>query len=196
MSLFTIYLLFIKYGLLSFGGGYVLITLFIHDLVEKYKLITAQEFGNLLAISQMTPGPIGVNAATYIGYKTHDIIGGIVATAGLLTPAIFLVILAAFYFKKWEKSPIVQGLLSGMRPAALGLIASAVLAFANICIFRTPVTVQTVQAWFGSGDAPAFGIRFLPLIVAALSAVTLHRFKVNIIYIIAAAAVLGAFFIR
>jgi chromate transporter len=188
-------LAYLKIGLFGFGGGYAMLSLIQREVVGA-GWITNTMFTDIVAISQMTPGPIGVNAATYIGYKTHDIIGGIVATAGLLTPAVFLVILAAFYFKKWEKSPVVQGLLSGMRPAALGLIASAVLAFANICIFRTPVTVQTVQAWFGSGDAPAFGIRFLPLIFAAASALTLHRFKVNIIYIIAAAALLGAFFIR
>ena len=197
MNLFTIYLLFVKYGCLSFGGGYVLITLFIHDLVEKYKLITSAEFGNLLAIAQMTPGPIGINAATYVGYKTYDVPGGIVATLGLLTPAIFLVILAAFYFKKWEKSPIVQGLLYGMRPATLGLIASAVLIFANIALFVTPVTVQNVIAWCHNSSANgAFGIRWIPLVIAIASALVLARFKVNIIYIIAAAAVLGAFFIR
>ena len=196
MTLPVLFLLFVKYGFLSFGGGYVLIPMLIADLVEQRHLMTGEEFARLLAVAQITPGPIGINAATYVGYKTHDIIGGIIATAGLLTPAIFLVILAAFYFKKWEKSPIVQGLLSGMRPAALGLIVSAVLVFANICIFRTPVTVQTVMAWFGNGDAPAFGVRILPLLIAAASALTLHRFKVNIIYIIAAAALLGAFFIR
>ena len=197
MSLFTIYLLFVKYGLLSFGGGYVLITLFIHDLVDKYKLLTSGEFANLLAIAQMTPGPIGINAATYVGYKTHDILGGIVATLGLLTPAIFLVILAAFYFTKWEKSPVVQGILSGMRPATLGVIASAVVIFANIAVFTTPLTLDSVLAWFSSNtDQVRFTIRWIPFFIAIASAVTLARFKVNIICIIAAAAVIGAFFIR
>ena len=134
MNLFYLYLLFVKYGLLSFGGGYVLVTLFIHDLVEKYQLLTASEFGNLLAIAQMTPGPIGINTATYVGFKTYGVLGGIIATLGLLTPAIFLVITAAFYFKKWENSRVVQGMLYGMRPAALGLIFSAILIFANIGI--------------------------------------------------------------
>lgn len=197
MSLFTIYLLFVKYGLLSFGGGYVLITLFIHDLGDKYKLLTSGEFANLLAIAQMTPGPIGINAATYVGYKTHDILGGIVATLGLLTPAIFLVILAAFYFTRWEKSPVVQGILSGMRPATLGVIASAVVIFANIAVFTTPLTLDSVLAWFSSNtDQVRFAIRWIPFFIAIASAVTLARFKVNIICIIAAAAVIGAFFIR
>ena len=197
MSLFSIYLLFVKYGCLSFGGGYVLITLFIHDLVDKYKLLTGSEFANLLAIAQMTPGPIGINTATYVGYQTNGIAGGIIATVGLLTPAVFLVLAAAFYFKKWEKSPFVQGVLYGMRPATLGLIVSAVLIFANIAVFTTPLTLDSVLAWFSSNTQQTrFAIRWIPFFTAAASAMVLARFKVNIIYIIAGAAVIGAIFIR
>ncbi len=198
MSLFSIYLLFIKYGLLSFGGGYVLVMLFIHDLVEKYKLLTRSEFGNLLAIAQMTPGPIGINTATYVGYQTNGILGGITATIGLLTPAIFLVLTAAFFFQKWENSNVVKGLLYGMRPATLGLIISAVLIFANISIFPTPVTVDTVKAHLlNDPAAQAFSIRLIPLALAIISALIMAKFKkVNIIYIIAGSALLGALFIR
>ena len=198
MSLFSIYLLFVKYGLLSFGGGYVLVMLFIHDLVDKYKLLTSGEFANLLAIAQMTPGPIGINTATYVGYQTNGIVGGIIATLGLLTPAIFLVIAAAFSFKKWEKSVIVQGMLYGMRPATLGLIISAVLIFANIAIFTTPLTAANVKLWLASSpEVGKFGIRFIPLLISIASAIIMAKYKkINIIYIIGSAAVLGACFIR
>ena len=198
MSLFAIYLLFIKYGLLSFGGGYVLVMLFIHDLVEKYKLLTSSEFANLLAIAQMTPGPIGINTATYVGYQTNGILGGVIATIGLLTPAVFLVLTASYFFQKWEKSKTVQGLLYGMRPATLGLIISAVLIFANIAIFTTPVTIDNVKLWLtNSPEAGSFGIRIIPLAIAITSGIVLAKYKkINIIYIIAAAALLGACFIR
>lgn len=198
MSLFAIYLLFIKYGLLSFGGGYVLVMLFIHDLVDKYKLLTSSEFANLLAIAQMTPGPIGINTATYVGYQTNGILGGVIATIGLLTPAVFLVLTASYFFKKWEKSKIVQGLLYGMRPATLGLIISAVLIFANIAIFTTPVTIDNVKLWLtNSPEVGSFGIRIIPLAIAITSGIVLAKYKkINIIYIIAAAALLGACFIR
>ena len=198
MSLFSIYLLFIKYGLLSFGGGYVLVMLFIHDLVDKYKLLTSGEFANLLAIAQMTPGPIGINTATYVGYQTNGIAGGIIATIGLLTPAIFLVLAAAFSFKKWEKSVFVQGMLYGMRPATLGLIISAVLIFANIAIFTTPLTTANVKLWLAnSPEAGKFGIRIIPLLISMISGVIMAKFKkLNIIYIIGGAAILGACFIR
>ena len=198
MSLFAIYLLFIKYGLLSFGGGYVLVMLFIHDLVEKYKLLTSSEFANLLAIAQMTPGPIGINTATYVGYQTNGILGGVIATIGLLTPAVFLVLTASYFFKKWEKSKTVQGLLYGMRPATLGLLISAVLIFANIAIFTTPVTIDNVKLWLiNSPEVGSFGIRIIPLAIAITSGIVLAKYKkINIIYIIAAAALLGACFIR
>ncbi|MBE6380700.1 MAG: chromate transporter [Lentisphaerae bacterium] len=205
MKLLSLYLLFIKYGLLSFGGGYVLITLFIHDLVDKYRFLSNDEFANLLAVSQMTPGPIGVNTATYVGFKVGEahggvwegILCGITTTAGLLTPAIFLVLLAAYYFKKWEHNRLVQGVLYGMRPATLGLICSAVLIFANISIFTTPVTTANVRAWLTTEVAAgSFGIRFIPLAIAAASAWVMWKYKANVIYIIAAAALLGALFIR
>lgn len=197
MSCWWLYLLFVKYGLLSFGGGYVLVTLFIHDLVEKYQLITSSEFGNLLAIAQMTPGPIGINTATYVGYQTSGLAGGVIATVGLLTPAVFLVITAAYYFKKWEKNPVVQGLLYGMRPATLGLIFSAVLIFANIAVFLTPVTVSNVIAWIKQSETVgAFGIRWIPLIIAVTAAVASGKYKINVVYVIFAAALLGSFFIR
>ncbi len=198
MSLFAIYLLFIKYGLLSFGGGYVLVMLFIHDLVDKYKLLTSSEFANLLAIAQMTPGPIGINTATYVGYQTNGILGGVIATIGLMTPAVFLVLTASYFFQKWEKSKTVQGLLYGMRPATLGLLISAVLIFANIAIFTTPVTIDNVKLWLtNSPEVGSFGIRIIPLAIAITSGIVLAKYKkINIIYIIAAAALLGACFIR
>ena len=196
MSLLSIYLLFVKYGLLSFGGGYVLVMLFIHDLVDKYKLLTSGEFANLLAIAQMTPGPIGINTATYVGYQTNGIAGGIIATIGLLTPAVFLVLTAAFSFKKWEKSVFVQGMLYGMRPATLGLIISAVLIFANIAIFTTPLTAANVKLWIAnSPEVGSFGISFIPLLISIISGIVMAKYKkLNIIYIIAASAILGACF--
>ena len=197
MNLFYIYLLFIKYGLLSFGGGYVLVSLYVHDLIEKYHLLTENDFFNLLAISQMTPGPIGINTATYIGYITNGIIGSIIASYGLVTPAVFLVITSAFYFKKYEKNPFMQGVLFGIRPATLGLICSAILIFANRAIFSTPVTVSTVSSWIRhSDDVTSFGIRLLPLAIAIFAGTAVGRFKVNILYVIVAAAIIGALFIR
>ncbi len=201
MTFVVLYFLFVKYGFLSFGGGYMLVPLFIHDLVESYGVISYQEFGNLVAIAQMTPGPIGINTATYIGYLTHGVPGALLATAGLLTPAVILVILAAFSFKKWEHNPIVQGMLGGMRPATLGLIISAILIFADMAIFTHPLPIPKLLEFFGipanvPPPAEPFGICWSALAIAAASCVLLGRFRINVIYIIFGAALFGAFFIR
>ena len=190
MSIGFLYLLFVKYGLLCFGGGYMLVPLFIHDLVEKYHLLSYEEFGNLVAVAQMTPGPIGINTATYIGFLTHGIAGAVIATAGLLTPGAVLGILAAYTFKKWEHSRVVQGLLGGMRPATLGLVISAILIFANLSIFREPLAAEKLAA---GGAFPA--VRWTALAVA-LAAGALALRKISVVYIIFAAALAGALLIR
>ena len=200
MSIGMLYLLFVKYGLLCFGGGYMLVPLFIHDLIEKYHLLTYEEFGNLVAIAQMTPGPIGINTATYIGFLTHGVAGAVIATAGLLTPAAVLVILAAYTFKKWERSRLVQGLLAGMRPATLGLVIAAILIFANLAIFRAPLPLARLLDCLGvphhlPPSEGAFSVRYAALAVAVLAGVLTVR-KVSVVFIIFGAALAGAFLIR
>jgi len=200
MSIGMLYLLFVKYGLLCFGGGYMLVPLFIHDLIEKYHLLTYEEFGNLVAIAQMTPGPIGINTATYIGFLTHGVAGAVIATAGLLTPAVVLVILAAYTFKKWERNRLVRGLLAGMRPATLGLVIAAILIFANLAIFREPLSPARLLNFLGlPHNLPppegVFSIRYAALAVAVAAGALTVR-KVSVVFIIFAAALAGAFLIR
>ena len=107
-NIFHIFLLFCYFGLLCFGGGNALTPLYIDHLVNEQHWMTLQEFGDLTAISQMTPGPIGVNAATFFGFRRGGIPGAFVATIGLLVPSYFLVILALRSLKRWEKSFLVQ----------------------------------------------------------------------------------------
>ena len=116
-NIFHIFLLFCYFGLLCFGGGNALTPLYIDHLVNEQHWMTLQEFGDLTAISQMTPGPIGVNAATFFGFRRGGIPGAFVATIGLLVPSYFLVILALRSLKRWEKSFLVQGIMTGIHPA-------------------------------------------------------------------------------
>ena len=200
MSIGYLYWLFVKYGALCFGGGYMLVPLFIHDLIEKYHLLSYEEFGNLVAVAQMTPGPVGINTATYIGFLTHGIAGAVIATAGLLTPAVVLVILAAYTFKRWEHNPAVQGLLAGMRPVTLGLVVSAILIFADLSVFSGPPPLAEWLDALGlphrlSAAAKPFGVRWGALAAAVLSGALVVR-KVNVVCIIFGAALFGALFIR
>ena len=189
MSIFYLYILFVKYGLLSFGGGYVLITLFVHDLVEKYQLLTGSEFGNLLAIAQMTPGPIGINTATYVGFTQQGIAGAVAATAGMITPALLLVILAVKLLKKYEKSLWIQGFLAGMRPASFGLILSAAVVFAELSIFTGSLPWLE---WL-RGEAAGISIHPGALLLAIGTFIVMRRTKIPFLWLLAASALLGGF---
>ena len=135
ISLFGLYWVFFKFGLLCFGGGYMLVPLLTAELVGPGKPLAPGEFANLLSIAQATPGPIGINTATYVGYTQHGVVGAVLATLGMITPAMILVILAIRLLKRWESSLAVQGFLTGMRPASFGLILSAAVIFAELSVF-------------------------------------------------------------
>ena len=108
MSILTLFLTFVKFGLLCFGGGYVLVPLIIQDFVQTRKLFTPEEFGNLLSISQVTPGPIGINTATYVGYMQNGFFGSLVATFSLIFPALILTPLAIISLNKWQDKFVVK----------------------------------------------------------------------------------------
>ena len=121
MTILQLYLVFAKFGLLCFGGGYMLVPLLTAELVGPGKPLAPKEFSSLVSIAQATPGPIGINTATYVGFTQHGVIGSILATAGIITPALILVILAIRLLKRYEQSLPVQGFLAGMKPASFGL---------------------------------------------------------------------------
>src|SRR6056297_1180388 len=98
--------------------------------------MTAQELLNMIAVSESTPGAIGINTATFIGYNTTGIAGGITATAGLAAPSIIIITIIAHYFEKFNQHPLVESAFSGIRPAVAGLIASAAFELAQGLIFN------------------------------------------------------------
>lgn len=133
---------FFKIGLFSVGGGLATIP-FLQELVHKYGWITSQELVNMIAISESTPGPIGVNMATYVGFETAGIWGGIIATIGLITPSIIIIIIIAHYFMKFAEQPIVQAGFYGLRPAVTGLIGAAGFEVARVSLFSMQKYVDT-----------------------------------------------------
>jgi chromate transporter len=123
---------YLKIGLFGFGGGYAMLSLIRHEVVEKYGWISNQEFTDIIAVSQMTPGPIGINSATYIGYTvTGNVFGSIVATAAVCLPSFALVLLIAGIFARIHKNRYVEGAMSSLRLVVVGLIASAALLLLN-----------------------------------------------------------------
>ncbi|MGM0507989.1 MAG: chromate transporter [Fusobacteriota bacterium] len=112
---------FFKIGLFSIGGGLATLP-FLQTIMKDYNWITQKELLDIIAVAQSTPGPIGVNLATFVGYKTGGIPGGIIATFGLVLPSLFIITLIAHFFMQFDDDPFVRGALKGIRPAVVGLI--------------------------------------------------------------------------
>jgi chromate transporter len=158
---------FFKIGLFSFGGGYAMVPLMERE-IAAHGWLAAREFADIVAISQMTPGPIAVNAATYIGFRVAGVAGSASATLGVFLPSLFLVLLVAHFLRKFKESPFIEGVLSGIRPATVGLIASAVVFFAEMSVFTAKLpfrdilsrgagAVRAAGEGAGPGSAAAFG---------------------------------------
>lgn len=131
-------LLFAKYGALCFGGGFVLVPMYVEDFVgpaAPYLQIASEEFANLMALTQMTPGPIGVNGATYFGYRLCGVAGAAAASAMLLLPGSLLAFAVYRSLDRFRDSRVVRGLMRGIRPASTALMLSALWSFAGMGLF-------------------------------------------------------------
>jgi chromate transporter len=176
--------IFFKIGLFSIGGGYAMIPLINSELVA-YGLMTHTEVADIVAISQMTPGPFAINAATFAGVKTLGVYGGVITTLGVVLPSFIISLLLARYFFKFEDNIIVRRAMWGLRPAVTGLIAAAAVAMALPALLG----VESIAAinWGGllkSIDVPS-------IIIALASGIAIMKFKVSSILVLAIAAAVG-----
>lgn len=179
MILFQLFWSFFLVGLFSFGGGYAALPLIQHQVLEIHKWLTPSEFMDVLTISQMTPGPIAINASTFVGTKTAGLAGAIAATAGCITPSCIIVLILAALYYKYKGLSMVQGIIKGLRPAVVALIASSGLSIL--------ITVLM------NGEKLSLSPTDLNLAAAALFAVSLfllRKFKLNpiIVMLISGAA--------
>ena len=126
--LFKLFYTFAKIGLFTFGGGYGMIALVQDECVEKKKWITEDEFATVLTIAESTPGPIAINCATYVGMETGGVFGAICATLGVVLPSFIVILCVARFYKKFKESKIVSSVMTGLRPAVIGLIGSALVS--------------------------------------------------------------------
>ena len=131
---------FFKVGLFSVGGGLATIP-FLTDMGERTGWFTAADLADMLAISESTPGPIGVNMATYAGFHAGGVPGGIIATLGLIAPAIIVITIIAGFLKKFRESRVVDGVFSGLRPASTALITAALIEVCTIVLMFHEVPV-------------------------------------------------------
>ena len=133
---------FFKTGLFTFGGGLASIP-FLAEMGEKTGWFTNEFLTDMIAVSESTPGPIAVNAATYVGYITAGIPGGIVATLGLMTPSIIIVLLIALFLKAFRSNRYVEQVFYGIRPASVGLIAAAGVTVMRLCMLDTAAYAES-----------------------------------------------------
>lgn len=139
MLFFQLFYTFFKIGLFGFGGGYAMLSMIQAEVVTRYGWLSSQEFTDIVAISQMTPGPIGINSATYVGFTaTSSVWGAVVATVAVVLPSFILMLTISKFFLKYQKHSSVEAVFSGLRPAVVGLLASAALVLMNTENFGSP----------------------------------------------------------
>lgn len=126
MIFWKLFLSFFKVGLLGFGGGLAIVRL-IYDSIQPFLDMTPETFANIVAISQVTPGPLAVNTATYVGYESAGIGGAVCATLGVILPAFIIVSIVVRMIQQFQNSKVVKGALAAIRPATMGLIGAAVV---------------------------------------------------------------------
>lgn len=135
MIYLQLFLSYLKIGFFGFGGGYAMLALIQNEVVVRHAWMTNTEFTDIVAVSQMTPGPIAINSATYVGYSVGvqtghtwcGILGSAIATFAVCLPSLTLMILVARFFMKLKGNRLVEGAMRGMRPVVIGMIASAAL---------------------------------------------------------------------
>lgn len=127
---------FFKTGLFAFGGGMATVP-FLSDMAARTGWFTQDLLADMLAVSESTPGPIGVNMATYVGYTVAGIPGGVIATVGLVTPPLLIILLVAAFLRAFRNNRYVEQVFYGVRPASVGLIAAAGITVIRLCLLDT-----------------------------------------------------------
>ncbi|MDD4569418.1 MAG: chromate transporter [Tepidanaerobacteraceae bacterium] len=125
--LLEIFTVFFKIGSFTFGGGYAMIPLIEKEVVENKKWVAEEEVVDVFAVAQSMPGAIAINSATFIGYKISGKKGSLVATIGVILPSFFIITLIAVFFSRFQDTPVVKAVFSGIRPAIVGLISVAAI---------------------------------------------------------------------
>ncbi len=177
--------LFIEYckiGLFSIGGGLATLP-FIYELMYKTGWFDMTDITNMVAVSESTPGPMGVNMATYVGNIIGGIPGGIIATLGLVSPSLIIIIIVAHFLKKFKESQLVNSIMVGLRPASMGLIISASLSVALVALFNTELYKTSGQI------VDLFNIK--AIIFAIILIIAMRKTKLHPICFIGIAAIVG-----
>lgn len=189
MIFLDLFLVFSKIGIVGFGGGYAMLSLIQDDVVNTHHWLTSKEFTDIVAVSQMTPGPLGINMATYVGYTavlnagyspTVAMLGSLITTLSILWLPFLLMLGVSHLLLKHKDSPVIKGIFAGLRPTIVGLVAAAALVLMNADNFGAPRESQ---------------FQFITsLILFAVTFVAVYRFKISPLKMLAVAGVFGMVF--
>ena len=169
---------FLQVGMFSFGGGYAAMPLIQGQVVTAHKWLSMSEFTDLITISQMTPGPIAVNSATFVGIKIAGIPGALVATFGCILPSYIIVTVIAKLYLKYRNMAMLQGVLNSLRPAVVAMIASAGISI-------------LITAFWGNAAAIALaGTKWSLVVIFVVCIVLLRKIKMNPIWVMVLAGVM------
>ena len=182
MILLKLWWEFFKIGLFSVGGGMATLP-FLYDMADRTGWFTYDQIADMLAVSESTPGPIGINMATYTGFTTAGMPGSIVATLGVITPGIIIVLLIIAVLERFRKNKYVKAAFYGIRPASAGLIAAAGVLVAEIALFN--VDADSIAGFF---DVKAL---ILAAVLVVLTRWVKPTKKLHPVVFIAASAVVG-----
>ncbi len=150
MIYLELFLSFLKVGLFSVGGGYAAMPLIQNQVVTSHQWLTMTEFTDLITIAEMTPGPIAINSATFVGIRIAGIWGALIATLGCILPSCFIVTLLAFIYYKYKGVSAIQSVLSSLRPAVVALIAGAGLSILQMVLFGEGLIDLINLKWIGA----------------------------------------------
>lgn len=180
MIYIELFLSFLQIGLFSIGGGYAALPLIEDSIVSEHTWITTTQFADILTISQMTPGPIAINAATFVGIEVAGLLGAVVAVLGFVVPSMVIVLLLVLLYYKFRSLEVVDGVFKTLQPAVVALIISAGISI-------------IITAFYGSGGfiTDIRAIDFIAVIIFALCLVVLRKFKISPVMVMLFSAVAG-----
>lgn len=180
MLLWKLFFAFIQVGMFSVGGGYAAIPLIQEQIVNIYQLMTLEEFSDLITVAEMTPGPISINSATFVGMRLAGIPGVLLCSIGCIIPSFFICLTLAHFYYKYRTVSGVQVVLGALRPAVVALIASAGASILMLGLFQTELKNVVL------GD-----IRLVELGIFVVALFILRKFKASAISIILGSGVVG-----
>ena len=181
MILIELFWAFFQIGLFSFGGGMAALPLIQNQVVDQYGWLTMKEYTDLLTISQMTPGPIAINASTFVGTQVAGVVGSIVATLGCIMPSCIIISILAWLYTRYKNLGIMKGILTGLRPAVVGLIASAGMA------------IIVMAFWGEAGLSNFWNVDTIAIAIFVVAVLILQKFKVDPILIMIVCGIIGGF---